>query len=274
MIELPEAKVLSKQLSKELTGKEIVEVIAAQNPHKFAWYSGDPALYDGYLSHKQIEGAISYGGQVELQAGDMALVFSDGVNLRFNTKNDPLPGKHQLLLKFNDETSLSATISMYGGLLCTPKGKNDNQYYLIAKEKPSPLSESFTLDYFFRLFIPKDQKLSLKAFLATNQRIPGLGNGVLQDILFNAGFYPKKKVDSLNVNDKNGLYVSLINTLSTMMELGGRDTEKDIYGNPGGYTSILSKNTLTSPCKRCGSQIIKEAYLGGSIYYCSGCQSV
>jgi hypothetical protein len=30
------------------------------------------------------------------------------------------------------------------------------------------------------------KKLSLKALLATEQRIPGLGNGVLQDILFKA----------------------------------------------------------------------------------------
>ncbi|PKO06705.1 MAG: endonuclease VIII [Chloroflexi bacterium HGW-Chloroflexi-3] len=274
MIELPEAMVLSKQLANELSGKEIVEVVAAQNPHKFAWYSGDPALYDRLLTHKRIEGAVSNGGQVELWAGDMTLVFSDGVNLRFHLKNDPPPGKHQLLLKFNDETSLSTTIAMYGGLLCTPKGKNDNPYYLIAKDKPSPFSESFTLDYFLKLFTPEDLKLSLKAFLATNQRIPGLGNGVLQDILFNTGFHPRKKVDSLNDNDKNNLFVALINTLSKMMELGGRDSEKDIYGNPGGYTSILSKNTLSRPCSRCGSQIMKEAYLGGSIYFCSGCQSV
>ena len=274
MIELPEAAVLSKQLSLELSGKEIVEVIAAQNPHKFAWYSGDPALYDGYLSHNQIKGANSYGGQVELQAGDMTLVFSDGVNLHYHSKNDPPPGKHQLFLKFDDETSLSATISMYGGLLCTPNGKNDNQYYLIAKEKPSPLGESFNLDYFLELFTPLDEKLSLKAFLATNQRIPGLGNGVLQDILFNARFHPKKKVNSLDETEKKDLFNAVKNTLSKMSELGGRDTEKDFYGNPGGYISILSKNTLNTPCKRCGSQIIKEAYLGGSIYYCSGCQSV
>jgi formamidopyrimidine-DNA glycosylase len=274
MIELPEAVVLSKQLSLELSNKEITQVIAAQNPHKFAWYSGDPAFYNGYLTHKRVEGAVSYGGQVELWAGDMSLVFSDGVNLRFHLKNDLPPGKHQLFLKFNDGTSLSASIAMYGGLLCTPKGKNDNPYYQIAKEKPSPLSDLFTVDYFLNLFTAEDQKLSLKAFLATNQRIPGLGNGVLQDILFNAGFHPRKKIATLNDYEKNNLFVALIETLSRMMELGGRDTEKDFYGNPGGYTTILSKNSLSSPCKRCGSQIIKEAYLGGSIYFCSGCQSV
>ena len=160
MIELPEASVLSKQLADELSGKETVEVKAAQNPHKFAWYSGDPALYIGYLTHKRVEGAVSYGDQAELWTGDMALVFSDGVNLRF---------------------------------------------------------------------------------------------------------HPRKKVDSLDEKGKNGLFMALQDTLSKMMELGGRDTEKDIYGNPGGYTTIFSKNSISSPCKRCGSQIIKEAYLGGRV---------
>jgi len=61
VIELPEAMVLSKQLSNEFSGKVIVEVITAQNPHKFAWFSGDPALYIGYLTHKRIEGAVHRG---------------------------------------------------------------------------------------------------------------------------------------------------------------------------------------------------------------------
>lgn len=38
--------------------------------------------------------------------------------------------------------------------------------------------------------------------------------------------------------------------------------------------ATLSKSTMDSPCKRYDSQIIKESYLGGSIYYCSGCQSL
>ncbi|MFA6873005.1 MAG: zinc finger domain-containing protein, partial [Bacteroidaceae bacterium] len=28
------------------------------------------------------------------------------------------------------------------------------------------------------------------------------------------------------------------------------------------------------PCPRCGNQIRKEAYMGGSIYYCPTCQKL
>ena len=57
-----------------------------------------------------------------------------------------------------------------------------------------------------------------------------------------------------------------------MIDKGGRDTEKDIFGNEGGYKVLLSKNTFKSPCPKCGVVLKKETYLGGSIYYCPCCQ--
>jgi len=45
-------------------------------------------------------------------------------------------------------------------------------------------------------------------------------------------------------------------------------------GINGGYITRASKNTLGKPCKRCGEKIVKEAYLGGAVYYCPKCQPV
>ncbi len=59
-----------------------------------------------------------------------------------------------------------------------------------------------------------------------------------------------------------------------MASQGGRDTELDLLGKPGGYQTILSKNTANKPCRVCGTIIRKEAYLGGSIYYCEKCQKI
>jgi formamidopyrimidine-DNA glycosylase len=112
----------------------------------------------------------------------------------------------------------------------------------------------------------------MKALLATEQRIPGLGNGVLQDILFNAGVHPKRKKSTLSDFQKAELFHCLKVTLKSMTDRGGRDTEKDLFGNLGGYKSVLSKNTYSVPCPNCGDTIIKEAYLGGTIYYCPACQ--
>jgi len=71
--------------------------------------------------------------------------------------------------------------------------------------------------------------------LAAEQRIPGLGNRTLQDILFNARIHPKKKVSTFTEDDKKHIYNSTKSTLKEMLSKGGRDTEKDLFGNPGGY---------------------------------------
>jgi formamidopyrimidine-DNA glycosylase len=272
MIELPEAAVLAKQINETVGGKKIKNVIAAQSPHKLAWYFGDPQEYKNLLTGKVISEATSYGGQVEITAGNAKLLFSDGVNLRYYNEGEKLPDKHQLLLGFDDGSFLVGWVQMYGGLSAFLEGENDNKYYLIAKEKPSPLSSDFGEAYFKSLFDEGTAKLSLKAFLATEQRIPGLGNGVLQDILFNAQMHPKKKEGTLSSTDRRVLFDSIKNTLSEMTAKGGRDTENDLLGKPGGYKTKLSKNTVGQPCSICGTLIKKEAYLGGSIYYCAVCQ--
>ena len=274
VIELPEAAVLAEQVNETVVGKKIKNVIAAHTPHKLAWYFGDPQEYKSLLTGKVISEAASYGGQVEITADKAKLLFSDGVNLRYCKRGDKRPDKHQLLLEFDDASYMVGWVQMYGGLSAFPEGENDNKYYLIAKEKPSPLSDDFDEIYFKSLFYEGAAKLSLKAFLATEQRIPGLGNGVLQDILFNAKMHPKKKVGTLSAADKQILFDSVKNTLLEMTARGGRDTENDLSGKPGEYKTKLSKNTVGQPCPICGTLIQKEAYLGGSIYYCIECQSI
>ncbi|GAP12624.1 formamidopyrimidine-DNA glycosylase [Longilinea arvoryzae] len=272
MLEIPEAAVLARQINQSISGKTIHEVVAAQSPHKFAWYTGDPAGYAGLLTGKTIGAAAARGGMLEIEVEDHVLVFSDGVNLRFHHNPAERPAKHQLLMDFSDGTALSASVAMYGGLMCFARGTEDNAYYRVACEKPSPLRGDFTPEYFGGLFQPELDKLSVKAFLATEQRIPGLGNGVLQDILYNAKLHPKRKVNTLSASEREGLLDAIVTTLHEMTDGGGRDTERDLFGNPGGYATKVSKNTVGLPCPECGSTILKEAYMGGSIYYCPGCQ--
>jgi len=273
MIEMPEATVLAQQIAATLGGKKISNVTAARSPHKFAWYFGDPQEYRTLLAGKTIDGAAAYGGHLEISAGDTRIAFSDGVNLRYARSGEKPAAKHQLLLEFDDDSSLVGSVQMYGGLMAFRAGQNDNQYYLVAKEKPSPLSKRFDAAYFDSLFGESMNKLPLKAFLATEQRIPGLGNGVLQDILFNARLHPKKKVGTMSAADKGTLFESVRNTLAQMVVAGGRDTESDLFGRPGGYATRMSRNTAGQTCAVCGTPILKESYMGGSVYYCPACQT-
>ena len=276
MIEAPEAVNLAAQLNTTVKGKRIETVVTAFTPHKFAFFSGDPEGYDKVLLGKKITGAVSYGGMVELKAEDAHIVFTDGVNLTYIEPGGKLPAKHQFLLGFDDESCLVVSIRMYGGILVFCGDSFEAglwEYYEVARNKPQVLSDDFTEEYFRGLINAPDAPVkSAKAFLATGQTIPGLGNGVLQDILYNACIHPKTKIKELSEGKKSGMYKALRSTLSEMTAMGGRNSETDLFGSPGGYKPFLSKDTVGEHCVRCGDIIMKESYMGGAIYYCPGCQ--
>lgn len=273
MLELPESNTLARQLADRLTGRTITKAEAGHSPHGFAFYFGEPEKYAAFLSGARIDGAAANGGMIEVTAGDKHLLFGDGVNLRTIAAGEKRPPKHQLLLEFDDGSAVAGTVQMHGLLYAFPSGANDgNFYYMAARKKPSPLSAEFTKLYFEGLLSELKPSMSAKGFLATEQRIPGLGNGVLQDILFQAGIHPKNKVGGFSSADLDRLYRSVKETLSEMTRKGGRDTEKDLYGNPGGYGTILSAKTWKNPCPVCGGKLIRQAYLGGNVYFCPNCQ--
>lgn len=274
MLELPESHVMADQLNKTIKGKTIKNVTVNQSPHKFTFYSGDPQEYDMLLSGRQVGEACALAGQVEIALGDARLLFTDGTNIRYLKEGEKPPKKHQLFAEFTDDTALVCTVQMYGGIHAFLDGRNDNPYYLVAKEKPTPYMEAFDRTYFETLFQNAKDNLSVKALLATEQRIPGLGNGVLQDILFHAGIHPKEKIGNIDETKRNMLFISLKKTLLEMRENGGRDTEKNLFGEYGDYQTYLSKKTLEEPCPKCGGWISRQAYLGGNIYFCPRCQPV
>ena len=91
------------------------------------------------------------------------------------------------------------------GLFDQITGSN-NEYYQTELTSIGPLDQEFTLNYFKTLITDETEKLSIKAFLATKQRILGIGNGVAQDIMFNAKLFPKRRIKTLNEQDIKNLH--------------------------------------------------------------------
>ncbi len=273
MIEIPEATVLARQIGETLTGKKIAYAEANHTPHGFAWYSGDPKTYNDRLAGRSIAGAHVFSGNVRVLLGGMTLLLSTPV--KYHEAGVALPKKHQFLSVFEDGSAITCTVQMWGGMFCYPTGEEATGVPIgcYLSTAPTPMDEAFDRKHFDTLVDSVDKdKTSAKALLATGQRIPGFGNGVLQDVLWHAGIHPKRRVSTLSGDELDSLFSSVKSVVSDMAAQGGRDTERDLFGRSGGYKTILSKNTLGHPCPECGSDIKKESYLGGAIYYCGGCQ--
>ncbi|MDF9867347.1 formamidopyrimidine-DNA glycosylase [Bacilli bacterium PM5-3] len=267
MIELPEAIVLAKQLKENVLNKKIVKIITKESPHRFAFFN-DEVDYEKELVGKQFIDAYNHAGIVELKLDESFLTLRDGTNIRYYKDKSLLPKKHQLLIEFEDESYLVVSVQMYGEINLSLESREHEFYYQICKLNSNPSHDDFTFEYFSNMLANCDDKLSIKAALATEQRIPGIGNGVLQDILFKARINPKTKLSLINQDQRKELYNVMMELIAKMIELGGRNTEKDIFNDAGGYEVILSSKTYKNGCPICKGEITKQAYLGGSVYFC------
>lgn len=273
MLELSESYTIASQMRQVLKNKIVSEIVVLQSPHKFMWFWGERDSFGELLEGKQVTGANSYGGIIELELEDVRVTFSDGAYPRYYDDPRKFPKKSQFLMLFDDNTAIGVSVQMYGAVGIFKEGTCKEGYYLGSKAKISPLSDAFTYEYFKQVYAQsKGKKVSAKAFLGTEQRFPGIGNGTLQDILYQAGLHPKCDMESLTEEEFHNLYKCTCNTIWKMCEEGGRDTEKGLLGEPGGYLTWLSKKTACTPCTKCGYELRKGSYLGGTIYYCERCQ--
>lgn len=280
--------VVSKQLDEVIVGKTVCKVIVNKNPHTFVWFAMEPARAFAddraanevaqYLINKTIERVNvnigRYGIYNFLHIGNRALM-SDIVP-RYTNPKEKTAKKHQLLMEFNDGSCLSYSATLGGALFLFETDKNGDP---IGYKSDFPLinTEEFTYDFFKTLINKEKQKgrtLSVKQLLATKNRIPGIDNSLLQDILWEAQINPKSKIEILNEDEFHRIFTAIKAVPSAIITAGGKDIDKDIYGNLGGYPSKVSRNTVGKPCSRCGTTIIKEAYLGGSVFYCPTCQKM
>lgn len=270
MIELPEALNIAGQLNKTLAGKKVSRVLPPTKKHKFCWWNGEPSDYEKQIKDSSFLRAEGCGIYVDIVFDNgKILSINDGVNLRFYESSAGIKD-YQLALIFTDGTCLIFTVAMYGGIVLHD-GNYENEYYIKSRNGISPFSEKFE-EYFRNMLQNSKQTMSAKAFLATEQRFPGIGNGVIQDILFYSCINPKRKLQTLDEARREELFNKTVSVLREMTDRGGRDTEKDIFGCCGGYRTKMSKSGLAAGCPVCSSAIVKETYLGGSIYYCPSCQ--
>jgi formamidopyrimidine-DNA glycosylase len=139
-----------------------------------------------------------------------------------------------------------------------------------------PLSEEFTFSTFEELInqLSDKKKCSVKKFYITEPGLRGIGNGVIQDIFFLSKIHPKREMKSLSKEERKFLYETTRTELQKMVNLRGRNSEKDLFNKLGGYQRIMHSKAANTPCPVCKTSIKKQQYLGGAIYFCPSCQEM
>lgn len=273
MIELPEAVVLAGQMRRELVGRTVAGADCGNSPHKFAFYSRLKDRYADLMPGLRVTDVVARGNHVllGLAPGYCLLLGDGGLRILLHERGATLPPKRQLHLELDDGRHLTASVRMWGMLQLLTEAQAE------ARVPPglSPLDRGFTARRFAQGLrgYAEGESRSVKYYLISAHAVAGIGNGYLQDVLFRAGVSPMRKVAHLTGAECRRLHAAAVETLSQAVAAGGRDTERDLYGQPGSYRCLLDSRAAGKPCPACATKIVKKSYLGGSVYFCPRCQT-
>lgn len=274
MFELPEYLTIAKQMNKSISGKTVLSGVMGNSPHKFVWYNQNPQTFSRIVNGKTIGDAYCKGRWlfIPLEPGYVLVLGECGGKIILVDSNN-VPSKYHLLLNIEGNKSIYAMTQMWGAMELYRKGEELKRQY-IADMRTTPLDKEFTYKYFKSLIdeARSEKKRSVKSLLTQDQLIPGLGNSIAQDILFNARLHPKTQIEVLSEEEIMTLYKSIKETVNDASKNDGRNDEYDFYGNLGKYERVLDSKSIERGCPVCKSKIEKIQYLGGSSYYCSKCQ--
>jgi formamidopyrimidine-DNA glycosylase len=278
MIEMPEATTIAYQMNDTLVGKNMSQFARGNLTHKFLWLNRPVEDFAAILPGKTITGANSYGRSIHLHLGDHMLWWGDpGGKLLYHAAGEKLPRKFHLCWEFTDGSSLSFAMRMWGAVKLLDKfafGDLPNEETGIP-----PLHPNFTLERFNQMLetYPEKTRKGIKGFLVatgdiTPNHINGLGNAIVQDILYHARLSPKRKIPDITPEERQNLYNAIQDTIAKAIDQGGRYDEYNLYGEKGRYIRLMDSKSAGTPCLNCGFDIQKISYLGGACYLCSNCQ--
>jgi formamidopyrimidine-DNA glycosylase len=275
MFELPEMTTLASQMNQALMGKTIRMGQLGNSPHKFVWYNREEEEFERLTAGKNVGEALARGRWlfVPLEPGYVLVLGECGGKVLYHQEGARLPKKYHLYITFDDGSFLTATTQMWGAFELYEQGEELNREY-VKDMKTTPTEPEFTFEYINSLIdeLLEGPKRSAKSLLTQEQTIPGLGNSIAQDILFNARLHPRHPLEELDDDQRRALYDAIVSTVNQAIEQGGRYDEFDLYGQRGGYVRIMDKNALDRPCPGCGGVVEKIQYLGGACYLCPKCQ--
>jgi formamidopyrimidine-DNA glycosylase len=105
----------------------------------------------------------------------------------------------------------------------------------------------------------------VKCWLMDQSILAGLGNIYSDEVLFQAGIAPQRKLESLDEADLKRLHARMRKVIDTAIEHGA-----DPKALPGSF--LLPNRREGAPCPRCGGTVVRTRACGRTAWYCPDCQ--
>jgi formamidopyrimidine-DNA glycosylase len=182
---------------------------------------------------------------------------------------DNIPEKRRMTFEFKDKTALSVNFWWFGYAHYVAENALD-RHAMTAKLGPNALD--VTVDDLRGML--KGRKGRIKSFLLNQERIAGIGNAYVHDILFLARLHPLRAIDTLTDDEIGALSTAIRDGLRPSLKKGGAFYETSLRGKPGrfGIDDILIGYKAGKPCPVCGGKITKIKTGSTSSFICRKCQ--
>lgn len=289
MPELPEVETIARELKKKIVGLRITDVWAdkekpfrqAGSLKKFLKEVKNKKIVDvrrrakfvvvdlggseSIFIHQKISGHLLYG-KWEMKNGKWESKISGPL------KNDPQNKYLRIIFLFNNGYQMALSdLRRFGKVILVgnpPTGGEIENLKELKKLGPEPLKIGFS--EFKNLFAKK--KGRLKPMLMDPHFIAGIGNIYSDEILWDAGYHPFKRVKSLKEGNLKKIYNSTRKVLNKAIKYRGdsMDDYRLPSGKKGRYQEIQNAYQQTGKkCKKGDGGIIQRIKTGGrSAHFC------
>mgnify|MGYP000212266211 FL=1 len=276
MLEYPEITTIAKEMRETLTGKTIEEASYEAVGKKFVFTKETPEEFQERLGGETVTDIESCSNHLYIMTdGGYCLQIGDtGGKILYHPDERTLPKKRDLLVVFSDGSALTVSVQMWGFMgACSAADAKEHQRRVL-EEARLPVEDAVSSEDLFHFMEGWEDavRVSAKKFIISRKYVTGLGNGYVQDILWQAGIHPRRKMAALSREELSRLLTAILSVAREAVAAGGRNVERDLYNNPGGYAPALGKATLGQPCPKCLTPIEKFSFEGGACYVCPNCQ--
>lgn len=276
-VELPEARILARQMNEELPGKMIESCRAKdyERMQRIGFMNRDIDDYQRLVDGK-VESVASRGNSILVRLDNGMNLFiapEYGGRILYHESGATAPEKYHLRIGFTDGTALTVRITSMGVIQAVDDEGLENSYVYRRdfSGKLSPAEEDFTLNRFSGLLKERNQQLK-RVLVGKDAVVVGISNSAFQDVLYRAGLHPKRRSSELTEDERRALYDAINQLVQERTRLGGKNRFQDLYGRRGGYEPVMGPNMKQRTCPRCDTPIERLSVGGGQVYLCPHCQ--
>ncbi|MCH2189889.1 MAG: bifunctional DNA-formamidopyrimidine glycosylase/DNA-(apurinic or apyrimidinic site) lyase [Gammaproteobacteria bacterium] len=168
------------------------------------------------------------------------------------------------IIRFNDPRRFGCCLLIKSPL---------EQYKLLAKLGPEPLSDSFNVEYLYRL--TRGKTAPIKNVIMQGNVVVGVGNIYASESLFEAGIRPTTQAGKISKKRLSKLVNEIKAVLTKAIKAGGTTlsdfTQAD--GKPGYFRHELQVyGRAGEACFRCGARLKSMVIAQRNTFYCGSCQ--